>query len=169
MGTGILICGLNGSGKSTFGKALAEKLHFYFIDNEDLFFTQKNVYTSPRSHNEAIEILSNAIKMHPNFVFSSVKGDYGASFTSYLKCAVFIDVDEKTRLKRVRDRDIQKFGNRVLHGGDLYESTEGFYKFIQSRDDTYVSKWLNTLELNVIRIDGTKPIDENINLILGLI
>ena len=35
MGTGILICGLNGSGKSTLGKALAQKLHFYFIDNED--------------------------------------------------------------------------------------------------------------------------------------
>jgi len=38
MGTGILVCGLNGAGKSTLGKALAEKLHFYFIDNEDLYF-----------------------------------------------------------------------------------------------------------------------------------
>ena len=38
MGTGIMVCGLNGAGKSTLGKALAEKLHFYFIDNEDLYF-----------------------------------------------------------------------------------------------------------------------------------
>lgn len=38
MGTGIIICGLNGVGKSTLGKALAEKLHFHFIDNEDLYF-----------------------------------------------------------------------------------------------------------------------------------
>ncbi len=30
MGTGIIICGLNGTGKSTLGKALAEKLHFLF-------------------------------------------------------------------------------------------------------------------------------------------
>ena len=35
MGTGIIMCGLNGSGKSTLGKALAERLHFYFIDNEE--------------------------------------------------------------------------------------------------------------------------------------
>ena len=39
MGTGIMICGLNGTGKSTLGKALAEKLHFYFIDNENLYFS----------------------------------------------------------------------------------------------------------------------------------
>ena len=38
MGTGIMICGLNGTGKSTLGKALAEKLHFYFIDNEISIF-----------------------------------------------------------------------------------------------------------------------------------
>ena len=38
MRTGIIICGLNGVGKSMLGKALAEKLDFYFIDNEDLFF-----------------------------------------------------------------------------------------------------------------------------------
>ncbi|MDU4976211.1 MAG: shikimate kinase, partial [Hungatella hathewayi] len=34
-----MICGLNGTGKSTLGKALAEKLHFYFIDNENLYFS----------------------------------------------------------------------------------------------------------------------------------
>ena len=30
MSMGILICGLNGVGKSTLGKALAEKLEFLF-------------------------------------------------------------------------------------------------------------------------------------------
>ena len=33
---GILICGLNGVGKSTLGKALAEKLNYHFIDIENL-------------------------------------------------------------------------------------------------------------------------------------
>ena len=50
MGTGIIICGLNGTGKSTLGKALAEKLHFYFIDNEDLYFPKIGpayVYAAP--------------------------------------------------------------------------------------------------------------------------
>ena len=32
---GILICGLNGTGKSTLGRMLAERLGYCFIDNED--------------------------------------------------------------------------------------------------------------------------------------
>ena len=53
MGTGILVCGLNGAGKSTLGKALAEKLHFYFIDDEELYFSKTDsdyIYASPCTH-----------------------------------------------------------------------------------------------------------------------
>lgn len=39
---GIIICGLNGIGKSTLGKAFAKKLHFYFIDIENLYFPKTN-------------------------------------------------------------------------------------------------------------------------------
>ena len=34
------MCGLNGCGKSTLGRALAQKIGFHFIDNEELFFTR---------------------------------------------------------------------------------------------------------------------------------
>ena len=80
MGTGIMICGLNGAGKSTLGRALAEKLHFYFIDNEDLFFPKTDpnyIYASPRTHEEAEKMLFHEMKAHENFVFAAVKGDYG--------------------------------------------------------------------------------------------
>ena len=80
VGTGIVICGLNGAGKSTLGKALAVKLDFYFIDNEDLFFPKTDpnyIYASPRTREEAEKMLFHAIKVHENFVFAAVKGDYG--------------------------------------------------------------------------------------------
>ena len=80
MGTGIIVCGLNGAGKSTLGKALAEKLDFYFIDNEDLYFPKTDfnyIYSFPRTHEEVEKLLFKEIKAHENFVFASVKGDYG--------------------------------------------------------------------------------------------
>ena len=43
MGIGIQICGLNGCGKSTLGRALAKELGFYFIDNENLFFSRTDI------------------------------------------------------------------------------------------------------------------------------
>ena len=40
MGIGIQICGLNGCGKSTLGRALADRMGFHFIDNENLYFVR---------------------------------------------------------------------------------------------------------------------------------
>lgn len=166
MGIGIILCGLNGGGKSTLGKALSEKLKFHFIDNENLFFAQKNVYASPRSHEEATQILTTEIKSHQNFILASVKGDYGKQFLSFLHYAIIIDVPKDIRLKRVRSRAFEKFGDRMLPGGDLYESQEQFFEMINGRTESYVEEWLQTLSCEVIRIDGTKPIEENITIII---
>ena len=39
--SGIVVCGLNGSGKSTFAKALAKQLSWEFVDIEDCFFPKE--------------------------------------------------------------------------------------------------------------------------------
>ncbi len=57
-----MICGLNGVGKSTLGKVLAEKLRFHFIDAEDLYFPKDSVYTSPRTRVEAEKLLFQKIR-----------------------------------------------------------------------------------------------------------
>ncbi len=154
-GTGILICGLNGTGKSTLGKVLAEKLHFYFIDDEDLYFPKTNpdyIYASPRTQEEVEELLLRKIKVHENFVFASV----------------LIDVPKNIRIQRVKNRSFQKFGNRMLLGGDLYEQEEAFFNFVESRAENTVEEWIQCLKCPIIRIDGTKPIEENIYYICNL-
>ncbi len=169
MGTGIIICGLNGTGKSTLGKALAGKLNFYFIDNEDLYFPKIDptyIYAAPRTHEEAEKLLLNEIEKHENFVFASVKGDYGETIYPFFRYAVLIDVPKDIRIERVKNRSFQKFGNRMLLGGDLYEQEERFFDFVESRAENTVEKWIQSLNCPIIRIDGTKPIEENINLII---
>lgn len=169
MGTGIIVCGLNGTGKSTLGKALAEKLHFYFIDNEDLYFPKIDpayIYASPRTRKEVEKLLLNEIEKHENFVFASVKGDYGETIYPFFQYAVLIDVPKDIRMKRVKNRSFQKFGNRMLLGGDLYEQEERFFDLVKSRSENTVEKWIQSLNCPIIRIDGTKPIEENINLVI---
>ena len=80
MGDGILVCGLNGAGKSTLGKALAAALNFHFIDAEDLYFPKtdsSHPYAAPRTHEEAGALFFREIEAHENFVFASVKGNFG--------------------------------------------------------------------------------------------
>lgn len=172
MKTGIIICGLNGTGKSTVGKALAEELGCYFIDSEDLYFSKQNddySFSAQRTDEEAKEILFNKIEKHKDFVFASVKGNYGEDFYSFIKYAVLLDVPNDIRLQRVKNRSYQKFGNRMLPNGDLYEQEEAFFRFVESRKESTVEKWLSGLNCPVIRLDGTKPVEENVNYIIDII
>lgn len=171
MGTGIIMCGLNGAGKSTLGKALAVKLNYRFIDNEDLYFPKTNpdyMYAAERTREEVEELLLSEIKAHENFVFTSVKGDYGKAL-SFFKYAVLVSVPREIRLRRVKERSFKKFGGRALPGGDLYERERVFFDLISSRSENTVEEWLRTFGGRVIRVDGTKPVDDNVNLIIEAI
>ena len=169
MGTGILMCGLNGVGKSTLGKALAERLGFHFIDNEDLYFPKtdpENPYAFGRSREEVEKLLFSEIAAHEDFVFTSVKGDYGDAARPFFRYAVCIEVPRELRLQRVKNRSLQRFGSRMLPGGDLYRQEAGFQDFVASRPEDSVLKWLEPLSCPVIRVDGTKPVEENVAFIV---
>ena len=162
---GILICGLNGVGKSTLGKRLAERLSYQFIDNEDLYFPKTDAgytYSSPRGKEEVIRLLEERIEKDRRFVFAAVKGDYGEKLLSLLDCIIVVDVPREIRLARVRERSLRKFGDRILDGGDLAQRENAWFALVERRPEEYVEKWLETVDRPVIRVDGTLTIEENV-------
>lgn len=169
MKTGILLCGLNGAGKSTLGRALAQELRYHFIDNEDLYFPKKDpayLYASPRTRQEVEVLLLQEIRKHPEFIFASVRGDYGKEVTSLFRYAILLTVPREIRLQRIRRRSLEKFGDRMLPGGDLYEQEERFFALAASRAENTVEEWLPALSCPVIRLDGTRPVPENVKRLL---
>ena len=156
----ILICGLNGSGKSTIGKELSNILKYEYRDAEDYYFDKNNDYSTPRSKDEVCQLLYNDMMNYHNFIFSSVKGNYGSNVESLFTCAIYIHVDKETRMKRIRKRSYLQFGDRMLEGGDLFEKEENFFNFVSNRDDDEVINWLNSLNIPIIQIDGTLPINQ---------
>ena len=172
MGVGIQICGLNGCGKSTLGRALAEKIGFHFIDNENLYFARSQAndpYTNPRSQEEVERLLMNEVLEHPNFIFASVRGNYGKEIIPMYNYVVVIEVPKEIRSQRVRNRSFQKFGRRMLMGGDLHQQEEAFFRIAESRHDDYVENWLQLVNCPIIRVDGTKKIEENLDYIIQII
>ena len=125
---GIMICGLNGSGKSTLGRMLADRLGYEFIDNEDLFFPKTDasyMFSNPRSKEEVIRLLEEKITANNRFIFAAVRGNYGDQLAASLDHIVYIEVPKQVRGQRVRDRSYQKFGDRMLPGGDLLKRKTG--------------------------------------------
>lgn len=170
MGYGILVCGLNGGGKSTLGKALAEKLQARFIDNEDLFFPKTDpnyMFAAPRSKAEVNRLLMQEVNACEHFIFTAVRGDYGEEILPLYRAAVLIEVPREERLKRVKNRSFQKFGSRMQPGGDLYEEEQKFFDMVSARSETYVEDWLQTLDCPIFRVNGTRPIEENVERLAG--
>lgn len=156
--------------KSTLGKALAEKLGFYFIDNEELYFPKSDpnyIYARPRTHEEVKELLLGEVRTHENFVLAAVKGDYGEVIYPFFQYAMLLSVPKNIRMQRVQNRSFQKFGNKMLLGGDLYEQEKSFFDFAKSRTEDIVEEWVRSLNCPIIRADGTKPIEENVNFIIS--
>lgn len=162
---GLIICGLNGSGKSTLGRALADDLGWRFIDSEDLFFpdaSADNKYASPRTEEQFLVLLAEALHQDDSFVYTAVKADHAPAITSRFTCAVLVDTPRDIRLRRVRERTLARSGSRALPGGDLYEQERRFFAKISARPEDYTAKWLNTLHIPVLCLDGTRPVTENV-------
>lgn len=106
------------------------------------------------------------IKAHENFAFTSVKGDYGEAIRACIQYVVWLEAPRELRLQRVKERSLRKFGDRILPGGDLYEQEEGFFSLVQSRAEDTVQTWLETFDRPVLRLDGTKPVEENVRFVM---
>ena len=164
---GICICGLNGSGKTTLAASLARSLDYKHMDIEDYYFLPSNIpYSHPRTKEEVIPLVIEDMLKNPCFVFSYIKGDMTPEINEKFDLVVYLDVPKDIRMKRIRQRAFDKFGERVLVGGDMYEQEEAFFKMVSGRDDTAIKAWLDTLSCKVIILDGTKPIENNIQIIL---
>ena len=165
---GLIICGMNGSGKSTLGRALAEQLRWRFIDNEDLYFPKADPahpYAAERTQEEVERLLLDEVRRDDRFVFAAVRGNYGEKVLPYYKAAVLVEVPRDIRLQRVKMRSCAKFGARMLPGGDLYQSEKRFYDLIAARPEDYAARWLDAVDIPVLRVDGMRPVGENIALI----
>ena len=168
MGTGIIVCGLNGSGKTELGKAIAKKLHYYFIDHEDLYFPKTRshyMYETPRSGEEVEKIMLKEMTEHENFVLASVRSPF-ESATPFLKLALVVNAPVEIRVKRIWTHSFEKFGERMLPGGDLYEQERGFLELAGKRTTEYAEDWLKDFKGEIIRVDSTEGIAKNIKAII---
>lgn len=169
MANSIIVCGMNGAGKSTLGRALAQKLGYRFIDIEDIYFPKtdlNNLYSSPRTDEEVEKLLMQEISGSKAFVLAAVRGNYSERIAKSFDLAVYVQIPKDVRMERVKKRSYEKFGERAMPGGDLYEREQRFFEMCLSRDEHIAENWVKTLSCPVIRVDGLRTVEENVAIII---
>lgn len=165
----IHVFGASGSGTSTVGKVIAKKLDIVCFDFDDYYWIPGNPpFTKPRKAEEKFRMIVNDTNGLDDFVIS---GHYAVEFKpldDWLTHAVFIWVPAKIQQQRLRRRELEWFGDRILPGGDMYEGHEAFIKWAGNYDlnndrgrniKKHIER-MKLLECPVIRIGGDMPLDE---------
>lgn len=167
MPKGIAIVGGNGSGKTALGAALSEELNYKHMDIEDYYFREaENPYSQPRTRKEVVQSMELDAVKYRNFIISAVNCDFGDKINSLYECVIYLKVPLEIRLKRVKQRVYDRFGDRVLEGGDMYEQEQGFFDSIVRKTMEETDRWVKGVSCPIISVDGTKPIDDTIRLLL---
>ena len=95
----------------------------------------------------------------------ATRGDLGNKINSFYDYVIYLSAPLELRLSRIKKREYDRFGERILKGGDMYEQQKLFRNFVAARTTEKIEKWLNTLSCRVIKLDGSKQINDNVELI----
>lgn len=183
MTNGIAIMGANGGGKSTLAHALANRIGYYEMDMEDYYFPEQKAsrqyilehpgaiqteylgelpFSVPRTKREVEDTLREDLQNHPQFVLSGVTMNWSEDIRNRIEIVFLVETPLEERLKRIFDREVKRFGSRVLPGGDMYEQQMNFKKVVSERDMDAVHKSAENLQCPIKKLDGTGPVEENI-------
>jgi adenylate kinase family enzyme len=165
-GPRIHITGASGSGVTTLGRALGRSLKAPVFDVDDYYWL-------PTDPPLLVEELA-----RDQWVLSGAVGDWGLELLRTATHVIYMEAATPIRLERLRQREFDRFGDRITPGGDMYAQHRDFLAWAAGYDDGMLpgrsrsrhQAWLSTLSLPLIRLDGARLTDalvEEVILVFG--
>jgi len=165
----IHIFGASGSGTTTIGKAIAEKLGYAHFDTDNFFWLSTEVpFTEARPIDERLRMMQADLLSADNWVLSGSLNGWGDPLIPLFELVVFVYVPQEERVKRLKIREYERYGNEIAFGGQRYEATnefiewaEGYDAGISSRNLLKHEMWMAELKCPLLKIQNDK-LDDSI-------
>jgi len=131
----IHIYGASGSGTTTLGSALAKELDVLHLDTDDYYWKESEIpYTEKYSPAERIESIRMRISNHQSWVLSGSLCSWGAPIAELFTLTIFVYLNPSLRLQRLRERELERYGNRIEKSGDMHEKHIQFMEWAAKYD-----------------------------------
>lgn len=166
----IHIYGASGSGTSTLGRKISEELGYKFMDTDDYFWLPTNPqYTMKRSKEECLALMKKDVSENDNVVISGSLVDWGDELIPLFTLAIRLVTDTEIRIERLKTREKQKFGDRIMPGGDMYTNHTEFIEWARKYDTGSVDmrskakhdEWQKLLLCKQIVLNGADDLEKN--------
>lgn len=167
----IHIYGASGSGTSTLGAAVCRESGYFYMDTDDYFWLPTNPrFTRTREKKERLHLMEQDIAQHKKVVITGSLAGWGDHLIPIFDLAVRLVTDTEIRLDRIKAREAERFGDRILPGGDMYKQHQDFLEWAASydtgdeniRSKALHDQWQKLLGCPQLVLDGGRPVEENL-------
>jgi adenylate kinase family enzyme len=174
----IHIMGASCAGSTTLGNALAERLNYSYFDTDHFFWEQTDPpFTVKRDQDERIQMLKQSLTPHANHIVGGSLVNWGDEWLTYFDLVVFLYVPPEVRIQRLKDRELERYGNVIYTEPDRIVVYQKFLNWATAYDTNAISgrtlqvheDWLGKVTCPVLEIKGNNTVQQRIDLILNKI
>ena len=171
----LYVTGASGAGVTTLGVGLATALNARHVDvDDDYWMPTDPPYTTKRPPPERVRLIKARLNCD-RWVLSGSFDGWGDELIENVDRVLFVDTPTDIRLRRLRQREGDRFGPRILPGGDMDQNHRAFMSWAASYDDGDFpgrnrlrhERWLQQLSVPVTRLSGDRAVDELIRQVLA--
>jgi len=172
----IHIFGASGSGVTTTGKALAEKLHFEYLDSDDYFWETTDVpFTLKRNPEVRNSKIKEDLKALESWILGGSIFEWGENVFPDFDLVVFLWIPSSIRMERLEKREFKRYGDVIYSDPERKQQFEDFMKWaadydnctgIANRNFEAHKNWLGSINFDILEISGDLTLEQRIDIIV---
>ncbi len=170
----INIFGSSGSGSTTLANSIAHDYEYKFIDVDDYLWQKTDPPFTQRNTNDvACKLIQNALDDQSSTVISGSLIGIADELKPKIDLFIYINLDKKIRINRIKEREFKRFGDRILLDGDLYLQHLNFLQWVSDYEDNPETQrsrrqhllWLEDVSSPVLKITEELTLEELLKLV----
>lgn len=159
----IHIFGASGSGTTAIAKGVCKKANYKHFDSDNYFWVPTpEPFTVEREREECMRLIQNDLYSHNQWILSGSITGWGNILLPLFDLVVFVYVPQDIRIERLKKREYERYGNRILFGGDRYQDSLDFIEWAAAYDSGTRNgrslpkheAWIKEVKCPVVRIEN---------------
>lgn len=173
------IFGASGSGVTTLGKALSEKLNIEYFDSDDFFWLKtENPFTEKQNPEIRNTMVSDKLHTTENWIFGGSIIHWGENVFPVFDLIVFLYFPPELRMERLRKREYERYGDEIFTQPEKAQKYQEFMEWAKDYDyNTGIAtrtlkahlEWLSEMNTPLIEISGDYELQQKIDMVLDAI
>jgi adenylate kinase family enzyme len=160
------ITGPSGSGTTTLGRALAQKLCWPVLDADDYYWLPTvPPFQQKRDRDERLSRLLRDFHAHPSGIVSGSIVGWGGAIEQSFDLVIYLWLPAEVRLARLRQREMERYGSvdpEFIAWAALYDDGD-----MTVRSRARHEAWLTKMRCPLLRLEADLTVEERVNQVLA--